>query len=348
MASDALVFSGRGSSGNLRELVEAEARWATRLSFSGPSFDLQKKYVRRIHASWGRSPRARARQALLAGLFPGHPYGAATTAEAIDALSSRQASAWVKGAVRPERATVLVVSDVAPSPEGWKWIEKGFGGWDRAGAGPVPPAPLASEPAARSVTLIERKGASQALVAVGFRLPPLAARDAPAHDALRWLLESRLNQRLRVEEGVSYGVSTSLVEHRQGAALLVAAAVDAEAAPRALRTVLRAAADLAKEPLHGASAARARWMVARAFATRFDTVDDVADALETIALHFLPPDHFDRLPASIASLDPARIQAAALTLSVGREVVVVSGDRSVSAALAAAGVPAELRAEPAE
>jgi len=242
---------------------------------------------------------------------------------------------------------VIVVSDVAPSPEGWKWIQKEFGGWDRDGAGPVPPAPIAPAPAGRSVALVERRGGTQATVAVGFRVPPLSARDAPALEAVRWLLESRLNQRIRVEEGVSYGASAGLVERRQAAALVVSATVDADAAPRTVETILRAATDLAATPLQPASAGRARWMVARAFARRFDTVDGAADALETIALHGLPPDHFDRMPAQIASLDAARIQAAARSLSLGHEVIVVTGEGALHPALARAGFAPEALPEPA-
>lgn len=114
-----------------------------------------------------------------------------------------------------------------------------------------------------------------------------------------------------------------------------------------VQTILRAAAGLAAEPLQPASAARARWMVAREFASRFDTVAGAADALETIALHDLPADHFDRMPASIAALDAARIQAAARSLTVGREVIVVSADRAVLPALEAAGLAPEVRPEPA-
>jgi zinc protease len=345
--ADSLVIAGRGSSGNLSDLLETQAQWAKEVSFSGPAFDRIKKVARRLQAVVSTDPVERARSALHERLFPGHPYGASVTPEAIDALSSRQASAWLSSNVRPERASVIVVSDVAPSAEGWKWIQKRFGGWDREGAGPVPPAPIAPIPAARSVVVVERRGATQATIAVGFRVPPLAERDAPALEAVRWLLESRLNQRIRVEEGVSYGVSAGLVERRQAAALIVSATVDADAAARTIETILRAAAELAAAPLQPASAGRARWMVARAFASRFDTVHRAADALETIALHGLPPDHFDRMPARIASLDAGRIQAAARTLSLGREVVVAAGDAALVPGLAGAGLAPEVLPEPA-
>jgi hypothetical protein len=99
--------------------------------------------------------------------------------------------------------------------------------------------------------------------------------------------------------------------------------------------------------LQPAAAARARWMVAREFASRFETVADAADALETIALHGLAPDFYDRMPPLIVSLDAARIRSAVSSLALGHEVVVVSADRAVLPQLVAAGFPMELLAEPA-
>jgi predicted Zn-dependent peptidase len=194
---------------------------------------------------------------------------------------------------------------------------------------------------------VERRGATTAVVTVAFRMPALAERDEAALEAVRWLLQSRLNQRIRVEEGVSYGVSVGAIERRQAAALVVTAVVEPSATASTVQTILRAAQELAREPLLPAAAARARWKVARSFASRFETVADAADALEEIALYGLPADHFDRMPEQIASLDGARIRAAAGSLALGREVVVVSGDAGLRPQLAAAGFDLELLAEPA-
>jgi zinc protease len=53
---------------------------------------------------------------------------------------------------------------------------------------------------------------------------------------------------------------------------------------------------------------------------------EVTAALTRLATYGLPPDHSDRQPASIAALDPARIQAAAAALAIGKDAVVVAGD----------------------
>jgi zinc protease len=68
-----------------------------------------------------------------------------------------------------------------------------------------------------------------------------------------------------------------------------------------------------------------------------------AAGLEELAEHGLPPDHYERLPASIASLDAGRIREAARSLSVGREVAVIQGDAAtILPQLRAAGFDVEV------
>ncbi|HEY6104844.1 MAG TPA: insulinase family protein, partial [Anaeromyxobacteraceae bacterium] len=250
----------------------------------------------------------------------------------------RDVRRWIDRQMQPERATLLVVSDVAPTPELWAFIEGEFGGWSRGGE--ARPAPAAEPPQAdrRRVVLVERAGASQAVLLVGFRTPPRASRDAAAHGAVEWLLRSRLQERLVMEQGVSYGVLVHVEEQARGAALVVETAVERPAAARSLGQILDTARGLAESPVTPAIAGWAAWQVARGHALRFDAVRGTAGALEEMLLDARPQDHFETLGDSIASLDPQRIRAAARAMGVGREAAVVVGDRAaLEPQLAAAG-----------
>ena len=87
---------------------------------------------------------------------------------------------------------------------------------------------------------------------------------------------------------------------------------------------------------------RVRWLLARDFAMGFDTISQVTEALATSAARGLPPDHWEKHAASIASLTPARIQALARSL-LGREIIMVAGDaKVVGPQLKDAGFEAEL------
>jgi zinc protease len=316
----------RGSSANLDVLLQSAAEWAR--DQEARYFDKAKEGTIRYLARTENDPIHQARRVFREALFPGHPYGALASASRLKKVSARDADRWLSAEIRPERATLIVVSDQAPTPELWSAIEGHFGGWrrgdvDRAAAA-APPAP-----AARRIILVDRPGASQALLAMGVRAPPRRARDEAALGAVRWLVQDRLNQRIRVEEGVSYGVQVQLLDHEQGAALFVAATVDRDAAASSLATILAAPGALAEKPLPVDQVTRARWQVARAFAYGFDTVGDVAGALADLVRDELPADHYEKQPASIAALDPARIQAAAARLGVGKEAGVILGDAAV-------------------
>jgi zinc protease len=340
LGAESLVRGERGASSNLDVLLQSAAGWAKDQKLRW--FDEGKRYTVGQYASKDADPYRRANEAFVQGLFPGHPYAAVPRTDMLRDVSRWSAAAWMSGEIRPERATVILVSDQEPTPELWDAIAGAFGGWGRGSVERVP-APVPPMPTARRIVLIDRPGASQAVIQVGFRAPPLVERDAVAHEALGWLVEHGLEQRLRLEEGVSYGAYVDELEHARSGALVVATAVDRDAAGEALTAVLAAPRALANQAPFAAETARARWQVARRFGYRFDTVRASADALEELAKHGLPPDRFEKLPADIATLDPARIQKAAAALGLGRESVVVLADAAtVGPQLQAAGFTVEV------
>ncbi|BDG03786.1 M16 family metallopeptidase [Anaeromyxobacter oryzae] len=338
LGRESLTFVARGTSANLDVLLESTAEWARdqRDRWFDQISDGYERWVGRREADLDVA----ARRALERALYPGHPYGAAPTAEGVHRLRSGDVSRWLSAEIRPERATLVVVSDQEPSPELWAAIEDHFGGWSR---GDRPRAALEAPPlpAARHVVLVDRPGATQAVVVAALRAPPAAGRDAAATNALAAWLARRLDRILR-EGGVSSGLSIRIDDHERGAALIARTAVAPDVAARTIRTILDAARALADAPLSPADAARARFQVARAFAFRFDTVDGAATALATAAVLDLPSDHWDAQPASIATLSPERIQEAAAALGIGREVILVVGDAaSLRPQLEAAGFAVE-------
>jgi zinc protease len=339
-----------GSSANLDVLIDRAAAHAKTLGVGDfRIFDHEKRWQRRLAELAGDSPGPALQRILLARLFPGHGHGASPTPEGIEALEIEDAKRWVASQLRPERATLLVLSDAGPTPDLWKRIEKGFGRWRAAvpadEARPEPP-PLPA-PGGR-VVLLDRPGTPLALVSVAFRAPARPQRDLAAHRALEWLVESRLVQRLRVEEGATYGVDVVTWEWPDAAAVVAATAVDVEAAGDATSTIVGAVRALAEAPAPETSVAWGRWRAAREFEFRFDRLRGAASALEEIAAWSLPPDHFETFPSSIAALDASRIQAAARALALDRAIVAVSGDAaSLLPRLRAEGFEVEVEPPPA-
>lgn len=344
---DSVIMGARGSSGNLEGLLDSVSEWGRQLRTGHTDWAL-KALKHRL--GWdARRPSRRAYQALLGRLFPDHPYGRVLLEKDVDEHGFVAAGAWLDRQIRPERSTLVITSDVPPSPELWAFIEGEFGSWRRGDAGPPEPAAEPPLPARGRVVLVERRAASQALLWVGVRAPARSARDEPALDGLEWLLHSRLQQHLRVEQGVSYGVRVTRLDRNRAAAVLVSAAVDRDAAAASLGRVLSTLRGLGESPVSPLTATWASWQVAREYGFRFDTVAGASDAIEELALERRPPDWFEKQPESIAGLDPERIQAAARSLALGREVVVVVGDRgALEPQLRKAGYQVEVLAERAE
>jgi zinc protease len=339
---DRVLLELRAASGNLADLLSDVSLWVDSLSADSKTFDHSRDALATRLAAARAHPIPRARTLLLKKLFPDRPYGRVPTPESVRAIELGQVKRWIDEELRPDRATLLVVGDVEPLGETWKRIESELGGWKKGGGPPAPePAPPATK-GGRSITLVDRPGATQAAIVVGLRRDEGAERDEAALAAFRWQMEFELQRRIRVQEGASYGVRVQPLRRALAEALLVTAAVDQAAAAHSLQRILGTVQSLAAEPPSPATARRARWQVARDYAFQFDTVGDVQDHLEESAFLGLAPDHWEKLSAAIASLTPERMQAAARSLGPGREVVVIVGDRkALGPQLQAAGYQVE-------
>lgn len=340
--SDRLRLDLRAASGNLPDLLSDVSLWVDSLSTDGKAFEHRRDaWAAQLEAA-REHPIPRAGALFVKKLYPDRPYGRVPTPEGVRAIELAEVKRWIDEEIRPERATLLVVGDVEPLDETWKRIESELGGWKRGGGPPAPEPARPPAQAGRSIVLVDRPGASQAAILVGLRLAEGAGRDEAALAAFRWQLDFELRRRIRVQEGVSYGVYVQPLRRVLAEALLVTAAVDQAAAAHSLQRILGTIQALAAEPPSAAAAERARWQVARDYAFQFDTVGDVQDRLEESAFLGLPADHWERQAAAIASLTPERLQAAARSLGPGREVVVIVGDRkALGPQLQAAGYQVE-------
>jgi zinc protease len=332
-----VVVRRRGASRDLPQLVKSIADWARKQELDTPAVERSRIALER-RVEWVRTtPSRHAWSTLRERLFPDHPYGVDLRVEGLLQLTAGQAQRWIDTQLRPDRSTLLVVSDRAATPELWAEIDRDFAGWQPR-RGDVTEVHPPAVPATRTVTVVHRPGATQALLIVGFRAPEARRRDLAGYDAARWLLTSRLNQRLRVEEGASYGVSSFTLDYERAAALVVTASVEASGTARGLHTILDAAASLRDDPVDPAAVARAAWVLTREFSFRFDSVAAAAAALERIAVEGRPADVWEDQPRSIAALTPDRVSATVRELGVGREsVVVLANAPAVVPALQGAG-----------
>lgn len=322
---DSLVRTERGSSGNLQQILEFAGRWARGMEM-GDRLGRMKDELVRARSYSRQGPGGKAEEAFLAALFPGSPLGVPTTEASIRSVTSAQVDAWADASLRPERATLVVVSNVDPDDELWSDIESEFGGWKGSGSPSepirVPPAP----PASRTLVLVDQPGTTQPLIQVGVASPAPGLRDEAARATLAAILSWSLERQLRVENGVTYGASARWLPVGGADPLVVAAAVAEPATAASLGAILEGVARAASSLPPPVEVDRARWQVARRLAGGFGTVRTCAQELADMALRGRPPAFWETFPASLDAVDPGRVQAAARALAIGREAVVIVGD----------------------
>lgn len=200
-----------------------------------------------------------ARRALRRRLFPApHPYG--SPAELVSAtevanVDRRALIAFRDAYVNAARVSVVATGDVDPDAL-VRMLERELGTLPRLDASP-PPTVVTSPPScAGHVQVVDRPGAKQSAIAIGW---PGAAAGEPDAGALELVaaasggwLSSRLNLTVRKELGASYGVHARAVTLRHGGTLELTTAVETPRTADSLAGIVTEIERLRTEPLEAA------------------------------------------------------------------------------------------------
>jgi zinc protease len=302
------------------------------------------------------SPQALAARALDPIIYgPAHPYGSvgslgtAAVVETLDPGALRTAhQSWI----RPDRAAITVVGDVAMA-DLLPRLEAAFGGWT-APSTPAPGKDLAAPvpaPAPR-IVLIDRPNSPSSMLLFG-RVLPLTGT-APDTEALDLANEvigsgflSRLNMDLRETRGWTYGVGTGVTGVVGPRAAIAQTLVQADRTGDSIRAVIEQMK--AFPAARGVDAVELQRVTEGNIAnlpTRYQTNSAVLGALLTNRRFGRPDDYQARLGAIYGAIDAAAIDAAAAQyLQPDGMVIVVVGDRkAIEGQLTGLGLPVEHRA----
>jgi len=197
----------------------------------------------------------------------------------------------------------------------------------------VPP-PVAARPATTEarVVLVDQPGAGQ----TALRLTALAAeRKTPLYPALEvmnaafgGLFTSRINQNLREDKGYTYGVYSGFRYDRAPGPFIIAGSVRANVTGASVSELLKEAQAMIDQPLAPAELAGARNAELLSLPNRFETNADIGASLAEAFVFDLPLDYYSVLPARLAAVSAADVQAAARRyLDPARLTVVAVGER---------------------
>jgi len=232
---------------------------------------------------------------------------------------------------QPQNAYLLVVGDVTPDSIVPK-IEKAIGAWKNAGPITKPTLPTATQPTARQIYLVDKPGAAQSAIRIGWVGVARTNPDYFVLDVMNTILggsfTSRLNQNLREEHGYAYGASSSFDMRATPGPFVAAANVQTDKTVESLREFFKEL-DGMRQPVPADELKRARNLEALGFPGAFETTNGMAGNLSDLAIYGLPESFFTEYVPKIQAVTVADVERAAKQyLQSDKFAVVVVGDLS--------------------
>jgi zinc protease len=264
-----------------------------------------------------------------------HRYGtpAGGTATELKALTLDDLRAFHRAYYRPENATLIVAGDVT-SATVMPLLERALGTWkgapDSLKIANIPEAPQLTT---RKIYLIDKPGAAQSQIRIGWVGVPRSTPDYATLEVLNTILggafTSRLNQNLREKNGYSYG-AFSVFETRLSNGLFYATAgVQTDKTAEALREFFNELSGILK-PIPPDELDKAKSYVAYSFPAEFETSGDLARKLEEQIVYGLPDEYFPSFVRAVMQVSNSDVQkASARYIQPDKFAVVIVGDRKV-------------------
>ena len=271
-----------------------------------------------------------------------HRFGTATmgTSDTIRGFSVEDVRAFYSSRYRPDNAALLVVGDVTPDRV-VPLLEKSFGAWKPSGTGGAPvQLPAVKQHATRTVYLIDKAGAPQTQVRIGWLG---VARSTPDFFPLQVLntvlggaFSSRLNLNLREKHGYTYGAASQFDMRVAIGPFQAMAGVQTDKTKESLQEFFNELTGI-QQPVPADELTRAKNYVALRFPSGFETTGDISRRLEDALTYRLPDDYFSNYVQRIQAVTAADVQRVAKQyIDAARLAVVLVGDiKTIEPAVAA-------------
>jgi zinc protease len=264
-----------------------------------------------------------------------HRYGTATggTAAELKAMTLDDLRAFHRTYYRPEHATLIVAGDVTQATV-LAQLEKVFGSWKAAADTPaIATVPEPKQLAKRQIYLIDKPGAAQSQIRIGWVGVPRSTPDFPTLEVLNTILggafTSRLNQNLREVHGYSYGARSIFDTRLSNGLFYATAGVQTDKTAEALREFFNEFGGMLK-PIPGEELQKAKNYVAYSFPAEFETSSDLARKVEEQVVYSLPEEYFPSFVRAVTQVGNPDVQkAAARYIQPDKFAVVIVGDRKV-------------------
>lgn len=211
----------------------------------------------------------------------------------------------------PGRSWMAVAGDVTPD-EAFAMVDKYFGSWESKAA---PDAKLPAPPEPKpQVVIVDMPNAVQTQIIVGHLGVP---RNSPDYLALYLAnqifggsFNSRLNMKLRANEGLTYGASSALEPARQTGTFQASTFTRTEKTAAAIGMLVDLLKEFKQNPSTQAEFDEAKAYMMGSFAVGIETAAAVAGRVLTTAVYGLPADYYPNYRQHIQALTREQMAAA--------------------------------------
>jgi len=228
----------------------------------------------------------------------------------------------------PSNATLVVVGDVRMETV-LPLLEQQFGAW-KGTAKTRAVIPIAPQRARREIYIVDKAGAEQSQVRIGWIGVPRSTPEYFTLVALNTVLggsfTSRLNQNLRETHGYSYGASSAFDMRLSAGPFVAAAGVQTDKTAEAVREFFNELEGIHK-PVPSEELIKAKNYLALGFPSDFETTGDLSRRIEEMIVYRLPENYFEQYVAKIQGVTPQAVQKAAATyIQPAKFLVIIVGD----------------------
>lgn len=261
-----------------------------------------------------------------------HRYGTglAGTAATLASFTADDLRAFHAAHYQPANAHLIVVGDVQPEAV-MASLEQSFGAWQATTS--TAPASVHVDPpkaGARTVYLIDKPGAAQSAIRIGW---VGAARATPDYYALQVLntilggsFTSRLNTNLRETHGYAYGASSGFDMRLNAGPFVAAANVQTDKTSESLTEFFKELANIGT-PIAAGELEKAKNYLALGFPADFETTQDIASKLSEQVIYSLPDGVFNEYVSKIQAVTAGDVERVAKKyVTPDTFAVVVVGD----------------------
>ena len=279
-----------------------------------------------------KNPKHIAEREFQKGLFGDHFYAgdAQGTSEGVKKIEAADCASWWRRAALPKEASLYFSGDLA-AEDAFAVAEAFFEDWNPEGALPTPPKAEIPAPEKTRILLVDQPGAYQSEIRVGHlgitRHDPRYSASRVLNQVFGGAYESRLNKRIRIEKGLTYGARGGLYAGRFAGRFEISTFTKTPKTAETLRVVLDEIENLRKTPPTAEELGQARSFLLGSFAGNHETPESIAGELWNLELEGLPKDFLDRHLERVAQTSSEAVaKIAGEIVRPERLFIVVVGD----------------------